>query len=118
MKEKTIVLCCMQGKAGEVLDRGRNHTIRRNSDFCIEAEFLNPTSETIRIRLTLSALDAHAVFRILEHGAETGLRIANAAGILESSFLIPEQSRLDLREDRTPGRTQFEKNSIDSLAEI
>ena len=99
MKEKTIVLSCMQGNSGEVLDRGRNHSIRKSPENKIIAEFLNPTAETVRIRLTLSALDPHARFTIRMKGDDNGSRLANAAGILESSFLIPEQSRLDLTEE-------------------
>ena len=98
MKEKTIVLCVMQGGPGEVLDRGRNHVIKKDMDGCIMAEFRNPSQEMAKIRLTLTALRPYSVFDVRLNGSSTGFRRANAAGILESSFLIPETSGLGLSE--------------------
>ncbi len=98
MKDRSIVLNIMSAKPGEVLERSRTRTVRKDENGKVIAEFRNPTQEDHAVKLTLTALEPYACFDILLNGESAGIKKANAAGILECRIVLPERRNLIVRQ--------------------
>ena len=100
MKEQTIVLNVMEGMPGEVLERARDYTIRKDDRGMVRATFQNPSMEEAAVKMTLTGLNPGAVFEISIGRQVQSLQFkkANSAGILETKWIIPENSVLQVCE--------------------
>ena len=103
MKEQTIVLNVMEGTAGEVLERARDYTIQKDENGKIRAAFQNPSMEEAAVKMTLTGLNPGAIFEISIGRQVQSLQFkkANSAGILETKWIIPEHSTLQVCEVET-----------------
>ncbi len=101
MREQTIVLNVMVGQVGEVLERTREYTVRKDEEGRIHASFRNPSMEEAAVKMTLTGLEPGTVFEARMGDRLVGTRKkANSAGILETKWMIPENSVLDVSERR------------------
>lgn len=100
MKEQTIVLNVMSGAAGEVLERARDYMIKKDGEGKITAEFQNPSVEEAAVKMTLTGLESGAVFEVTigREIQSVQFKKANVAGILETKWIIPENSVLQICE--------------------
>lgn len=98
MKDRSVVLNVMSGSSGEVLDRNRTHVVRKDADGKIYAAFENPGQEDNTIKLTLTALSPFTEFETAVNGHKTGMKRANAAGILECRIVLLARQKLTVKE--------------------
>ena len=103
MREQTIVLNTLEGMAGEVLERTRDYTIQKDAGGKVRAIFQNPSMEEAAVKMTLTGLNPGAIFEITigKQIQSVQFKKANMAGILETKWIIPENSILHIYEVET-----------------
>ena len=99
MKEKAVVLNTMIGGPGEILERSRSCTIKKNRDGLVQVRYVNSAQEEAMLKLTLTALEPDKAFSV-SCGSARSLIYANRAGILENRFRVP--SGLTIQIDEQP----------------
>ena len=87
MKEKAVVLNTMIGGPGEILERSRSCTIKKDAAGKVQVRYVNSAQEEAMLKLTLTALAPDTAFTVTM-GQEKDLIYANRAGILENRFRV------------------------------
>ena len=87
MKEKAVVLNTMSGGPGDILEKSRSCTIRKDEKGLVRVRYGNSASEEAVLKLTLTALSPDVPCKV-ENGREETFIYANRAGILENRFRV------------------------------